>query len=60
MKNNLMECKSCGAEISKSATKCPHCGQAYTNAGRILMLALIAIFVCWFLGAFRFLPFLFE
>jgi len=28
----MMECKSCGKEISKKAETCPHCGHAYVRS----------------------------
>jgi predicted RNA-binding Zn-ribbon protein involved in translation (DUF1610 family) len=29
MRDTMMICESCGAEISREALACPHCGHAY-------------------------------
>lgn len=46
MKQKLVKCKSCGAEIAKNAKVCPQCGgkNNQPSAGR-LVLGLIAAFV---------------
>jgi hypothetical protein len=44
--------------ISKAATKCPQCGKTYTSLPRLVLLAVVAVFICWFLGAFEFLKYL--
>jgi len=58
MKTKLIPCKSCEAMISKAATKCPQCGKTYTSLPRLVLLAVVAVFICWFLGAFEFLKYL--
>jgi predicted amidophosphoribosyltransferase len=52
MNKNLKACGACGREIAKSASKCPHCGKAYTNFTRMFVLVVIAAIIGWifFLG----------
>jgi len=45
----LTDCKACGKEIAISASKCPHCGAARTNAMRLLVLAILATIIGLFL-----------
>lgn len=47
MKNQLVNCKSCGAEIAKTAKACPHCG-AKQHRGVLktcIMILLIVIVI---------------
>lgn len=50
MKTKLTACGSCGREIAKSASRCPQCGAARSNAARLVALlvggAVLAL-VAW-------------
>lgn len=46
--NKLMECKTCGKEIAKTAVSCPHCGAKYKNTLGDWILLLIK----WYLILF--------
>jgi hypothetical protein len=50
MSAKLKPCPACEAMIAKSATTCPQCGKSMTSASRILMLAIIAVLIVFFLG----------
>lgn len=48
MKSKLVKCKSCGAEIAKTAKTCPHCG-AKQHRGVLktcIIIILIVIVIC--------------
>ena len=60
MNKNLKPCPSCSKEIANSATTCPHCGKSFTSLARIGLIVILAVIICWFLGAFRFIPLLFR
>ena len=40
MTAKLKPCKSCNAMIANSASKCPQCGAAKSNAARIVLIAV--------------------
>lgn len=47
----LTSCKTCGAQIAKSASKCPQCGAAKTTVARMIVLVLIALVIgLWLCG----------
>lgn len=49
----LVECKTCGKEISSSAKKCPHCGQKRGGLiGKIVLWGVILIVGLGIVGAF--------
>jgi hypothetical protein len=41
--NKLKACVSCGNRIAKSATKCPHCGKAYTSKPLVFFLIFLGL-----------------
>lgn len=46
MKEKLKKCKSCGADIAKSASVCPSCGAKQHQAVKAICIVLVAIFIC--------------
>lgn len=52
MNNRLVRCKTCGAEIARTASRCPHCG-AQQHVGALcacVLIALAAAFACIFVA----------
>lgn len=50
MNKKMVECKSCGAQIAKSAKTCPHCG-ARNKRHKVLGIVLAFLGVCLIVGA---------
>jgi hypothetical protein len=46
----LVKCRECGAEISSSADKCPHCGKSRSlndnPVVRGILLLVLAVIIC--------------
>ena len=40
MATNTIQCKTCGKTIAKSATRCPQCGERFTNFGTAVLAFL--------------------
>ena len=50
MNSKLIPCKACGQSISKTAAKCPHCGDVPNAGGRLLLIILAVVFSLMILG----------
>ncbi len=48
MSKKLVKCKSCGAEIAKTAKTCPQCGAAQHNGAKIacVIIVIVTIVLC--------------
>lgn len=44
MSNKMIECKSCGQQIAKSAKTCPHCG-AKNKKGHPILIGVLVFFI---------------
>lgn len=52
-KSNLKGCKACGQQISKSAMKCPHCGDQNVSAGRVVGTVIVFLGLLWFFFGYK-------
>lgn len=45
-KNKIINCKTCGKEISKKARSCPHCGERNNNPlNTVLNIGLVILII---------------
>ena len=44
----LRQCKACGAQISKSAVKCPQCGERNSGPMQVIMSVIVGLAIVWF------------
>ena len=49
MKTKLTPCKACGKSISRTAPKCPHCGDAPNAGGRVLLIVIAVVLILFIL-----------
>lgn len=52
MKSKMIQCKTCGAEIAKNASACPHCGAKSKKKHPVIGAVLIIFALFCFIGAF--------
>ena len=48
MNTKLKPCGTCGVQIAKSATKCPHCGKNFSSPAMMILLVIVVGGVLWF------------
>ena len=51
MKGKIVQCKTCGAEIAKTANRCPKCGarQHQVALSICAIIVVLTIFACGFI-----------
>ena len=49
----LKACKACGHQISKTATKCPNCGEKNVNSGNAIITVIVFFGLLWFFFSYN-------
>ena len=48
----LVTCPECGTELSRSQTRCPHCGKGFIEGSELIVAVIVGGLLFMFLLAF--------